>query len=54
MAGLTWVTMDFYYTRKWSAVSLCSGILAGLVGLVSAPIPSLDLDDKQSHFYSAY
>lgn len=36
MAGLTWVTMDFYYTRKWSAVSLCSGILAGLVGITPA------------------
>ncbi|GAA6018923.1 hypothetical protein JCM10207_009201 [Rhodosporidiobolus poonsookiae] len=33
MGGLTWLFMDFYHTRKWSAVSLCSGILAGLVGI---------------------
>ncbi|GAA6039246.1 hypothetical protein JCM8097_003225 [Rhodosporidiobolus ruineniae] len=36
MGGLTWMTMDFIYTRKWSAVSLCSGILAGLVGITPA------------------
>ncbi|GAA5837292.1 hypothetical protein JCM11251_004956 [Rhodosporidiobolus azoricus] len=33
MGGLTWLFMDFFYTRKYSAVSLCSGILAGLVGI---------------------
>ncbi|GAA5822384.1 hypothetical protein JCM3770_002374 [Rhodotorula araucariae] len=31
--GLTWVILDFIYTRKFSAVSLCSGILAGLIGI---------------------
>ncbi|GAA5938091.1 hypothetical protein JCM3775_005338 [Rhodotorula graminis] len=36
MGGLTWMTMDFFYTRKWSAVSLCSGIIAGLVGITPA------------------
>ncbi|BGP26862.1 ammonium transmembrane transporter [Rhodotorula toruloides] len=36
MGGLTWMIMDFIYTRKWSAVSLCSGILAGLVGITPA------------------
>ncbi|GAA5922853.1 hypothetical protein JCM1841_003762 [Sporobolomyces salmonicolor] len=36
MGGLTWLMMDFVYTRKYSAVSLCSGILAGLVGITPA------------------
>ncbi|POY76327.1 hypothetical protein BMF94_0522 [Rhodotorula taiwanensis] len=36
MGGLTWMMMDFIYTRKWSAVSLCSGILAGLVAITPA------------------
>jgi len=36
MGGLTWMGMDFIYTRKWSAVSLCSGIIAGLVGITPA------------------
>ncbi|GAA5869101.1 hypothetical protein JCM1840_000469 [Sporobolomyces johnsonii] len=36
MGGLTWLVMDFIYTRKYSAVSLCSGILAGLVGITPA------------------
>ncbi|GAA5892257.1 hypothetical protein JCM6882_003623 [Rhodosporidiobolus microsporus] len=34
--GITWLLMDFFYTRKYSAVSLCSGILAGLVGVTPA------------------
>jgi len=29
---LTWVLIDYYYTRKWSAVAAASGALAGLVG----------------------
>ncbi|KAL8278802.1 hypothetical protein RQP46_008871 [Phenoliferia psychrophenolica] len=36
MAGLTWMFMDFFYTGRYSAVSLCSGILAGLVGITPA------------------
>ncbi|GAA5873650.1 hypothetical protein JCM3774_005005 [Rhodotorula dairenensis] len=36
MGGLTWAALDFVYTRKWSATSLCSGILAGLVGITPA------------------
>ena len=32
MGGLTWMGMDYIYTGKYSAVSLCSGIVAGLVG----------------------
>ncbi|GAA5965785.1 hypothetical protein JCM8115_002999 [Rhodotorula mucilaginosa] len=36
MGGLTWAALDFIYTRKWSATSLCSGILAGLVGITPA------------------
>lgn len=28
--------LDSVYTRKWSATSLCSGILAGLVGITPA------------------
>lgn len=36
MGGLTWMLMDFIYTRKFSAVSLCSGILAGLVAITPA------------------
>ncbi|KAK4702337.1 ammonium transporter, Amt family, partial [Phenoliferia sp. Uapishka_3] len=36
MAGLTWMFMDYFYTGKYSAVSLCSGILAGLVGITPA------------------
>ncbi|GAA5864402.1 hypothetical protein JCM8547_005810 [Rhodosporidiobolus lusitaniae] len=34
--GLTWMFVDYIYTRKYSAVSLCSGILAGLVGITPA------------------
>lgn len=32
MGGLTWLFMDYFRTGKYSAVSLCSGIVAGLVG----------------------
>jgi ammonium transporter, Amt family len=32
MGGLTWLIMDYIYTGKYSAVSLCSGVVAGLVG----------------------
>ncbi|GAA5903665.1 hypothetical protein JCM8208_003649 [Rhodotorula glutinis] len=33
MGGVTWTILDYIYTGKWSAVSLCSGIIAGLVGI---------------------
>ncbi|GAA5950149.1 hypothetical protein JCM3765_004215 [Sporobolomyces pararoseus] len=36
MGGITWMLMDWIYTRRYSAVSLCSGILAGLVGITPA------------------
>nr|AAD40955.1 ammonium transporter MEPa [Microbotryum violaceum] len=36
MGGITWFAMDWFYTKKWSAVSMCSGILAGLVGITPA------------------
>lgn len=32
---LTWVLVDYFYTRKWSAVAAASGALAGLVGSTS-------------------
>ncbi|GAA6018922.1 hypothetical protein JCM10207_009200 [Rhodosporidiobolus poonsookiae] len=35
-AALTWTAMDYFYTRKLSAVSMCSGVLAGLVGITPA------------------
>ncbi|GAA5995954.1 ammonium transporter [Rhodotorula paludigena] len=33
MGAITWTLLDYIYTRKFSAVSLCSGVLAGLVGI---------------------
>ena len=34
VAGLTWMLMDYYFGgRKWSAVSFCSGAVAGLVAI---------------------
>ncbi|SGZ12270.1 BQ5605_C028g10492 [Microbotryum silenes-dioicae] len=36
MGGLTWMMLDYYHTGKYSAVALCSGILAGLVGITPA------------------
>lgn len=36
MGGLTWCGLDVIYTGKFSAVSLCSGIVAGLVGITPA------------------
>lgn len=35
-AGLTWLLIDYYYSRRWSAVSLCSGIVTGLIGITPA------------------
>ncbi|KAH8919236.1 ammonium transporter [Atractiella rhizophila] len=35
-AGLTWCFLDYRLEKKWSAVGLCSGILAGLVGITPA------------------
>lgn len=32
MGGLSWLMMDYIYTGKYSAVSFCSGVVAGLVG----------------------
>ncbi|KAK4050661.1 hypothetical protein OIV83_003387 [Microbotryomycetes sp. JL201] len=34
--GLAWVLVDLIYTGKYSAVSICSGIVAGLVGITPA------------------
>ncbi|KAM0747001.1 ammonium transporter MEPa [Meredithblackwellia eburnea MCA 4105] len=36
MAGLTWMFMDFFYTGNYSAVSFCSGALAGLIAITPA------------------
>jgi len=36
VGGLTWCIMDYRIEKKWSAVGLCSGILAGLVGITPA------------------
>ncbi|KAG0193550.1 hypothetical protein DFQ28_004670 [Apophysomyces sp. BC1034] len=30
VAGAVWVLMDYYRTRKWSVISLCTGAVAGL------------------------
>ncbi|GAA5952156.1 hypothetical protein JCM10213_006501 [Rhodosporidiobolus nylandii] len=35
-AALTWTAIDYIYTRKLSAVSFCSGVLAGLVAVTPA------------------
>ncbi|GAA5864396.1 hypothetical protein JCM8547_005809 [Rhodosporidiobolus lusitaniae] len=35
-AALTWTALDYIYTRKISAVSMASGVLAGLVGITPA------------------
>lgn len=35
--GITWLFMDYFRTAgKWSTLALCSGILAGLVGITPA------------------
>ncbi|GAA5913273.1 hypothetical protein JCM6882_000050 [Rhodosporidiobolus microsporus] len=34
--ALVWVMIDWIYTRKYSAVGVCSGILAGLIGITPA------------------
>jgi len=34
--GLTWLLIDYAYSRKWSAVSLCSGSITGLIGITPA------------------
>ncbi|GAA5849152.1 hypothetical protein JCM8547_006463 [Rhodosporidiobolus lusitaniae] len=34
--ALTWLAVDYLYTRKYSAVGLCSGILAGMIGITPA------------------
>ena len=35
--GLTWMFIDYFrFERKWTTVGLCSGIIAGLVGITSA------------------
>lgn len=36
VGGLTWLFIDWFYTRRWSAVSLCSGIITGLIGITPA------------------
>ncbi|KAK4705162.1 ammonium transporter, Amt family, partial [Phenoliferia sp. Uapishka_3] len=44
--GLTWLLIDFWYTRHWSAVSLCSGIITGLIGIT----PAAQLDTPTETF----
>ena len=35
--GLTWMVIDYFRSgRKWTTVGLCSGIIAGLVGITPA------------------
>ena len=35
--GLTWMFIDYFrFERKWTTVGLCSGIIAGLVGITPA------------------
>ncbi|BGP17524.1 hypothetical protein JCM10213_008257 [Rhodosporidiobolus nylandii] len=34
--ALGWLAMDWFFTRKFSAVGCCSGILAGLIGITPA------------------
>jgi Amt family ammonium transporter len=34
--GLTWVAVDYLVKRKFSAIGMCSGIIAGLVGITPA------------------
>ncbi|KAM0755731.1 ammonium transporter MEPa [Meredithblackwellia eburnea MCA 4105] len=36
VGGLTWLFIDYIYTRKWSAVALCSGCITGLIGITPA------------------
>lgn len=36
MGGLTWMSIDAFKTKRWSTISFCSGIIAGLVGCVRA------------------
>ncbi|GAA6019642.1 hypothetical protein JCM10207_006953 [Rhodosporidiobolus poonsookiae] len=36
VGALTWIAMDYIFTRKWSAVGACSGVLAGLIGITPA------------------
>lgn len=36
VGGITWLMIDFIYSRRWSAVSLCSGIVTGLIGITPA------------------
>jgi len=34
--GLTWMFLDYRLERKWSTIALCSGAVAGLVGITPA------------------
>ncbi|GAA6036700.1 hypothetical protein JCM8097_003436 [Rhodosporidiobolus ruineniae] len=34
--AIAWTAMDYFYTRKYSAVGICSGILAGMIGITPA------------------
>jgi Amt family ammonium transporter len=36
VGGMTWIVLDWRLERKWSVVGLCSGIVAGLVGITPA------------------
>ncbi len=36
VGGLTWMFIDWFYSRRWSAVSFCSGAITGLIGITPA------------------
>ncbi|XP_055357688.1 uncharacterized protein LOC129602636 [Paramacrobiotus metropolitanus] len=36
MGGLSWIWLDYLWTRKLSALSFCSGVVAGLVAITPA------------------
>jgi Amt family ammonium transporter len=36
VGGMTWIVLDWRLEKKWSVVGLCSGIVAGLVGITPA------------------
>jgi Amt family ammonium transporter len=33
VGGITWCLVDYRLEKKWSAVGLCSGIIAGLIAI---------------------
>jgi Amt family ammonium transporter len=34
--GIAWVALEYFYSRKFSIIGFCSGIIAGLVGITPA------------------